>query len=239
MSTLKNMIGERFGKLLVIKKVPSTNGNTRWECLCDCGKHKEFQAGMLRTGRARSCGCLRSNVNKSLDITGRAFGRLTAVSRYDGEGATQWNCLCDCGKSVVVKLSNLQSGNTRSCGCFRHELHTLPGRDKAINDVIYEYTSSARKRNLIYALTREDAVKLFDGTCHYCGSPPSRIKAAKSRTGKALIYNGIDRVDNEKGYTLDNCVSCCFPCNRFKGDRTLEDFKKHVRAIYDKCLDPV
>ena len=54
------------------------------------------------------------------DISGRRFGKLVVVERAgsNANGRALWNCLCDCGKSVVVKGNALLSGNTRSCGCL-------------------------------------------------------------------------------------------------------------------------
>ena len=35
-----------------------------------------------------------------------------------GHNRAKWECLCDCGKKIVVSGTNLRSGNTRSCGCL-------------------------------------------------------------------------------------------------------------------------
>lgn len=54
------------------------------------------------------------------DISGHKFGWLTAVEivgRYNREAV--WECKCVCGKHVRVKLGNLRSGNSKSCGCMR------------------------------------------------------------------------------------------------------------------------
>ncbi len=60
------------------------------------------------------------------------------------------------------------------------------------------------------------------GTCFYCGLKPQFPHTR----------NGIDRVDSSKGYTEDNCVSCCKFCNYAKNDYTLEIFKDWVIRIY-------
>lgn len=73
-----------------------------------------------------------------IDLTGKRFGRLLVVSRADNivtssHSYTAWNCLCDCGNSVVVRTSGLNTGNTKSCGCYMREqisnsrLHDLTG----------------------------------------------------------------------------------------------------------------
>jgi hypothetical protein len=54
-----------------------------------------------------------------LDLTGNRFGRLVVQSFAGLKSRTAlWNCLCDCGISVVVRSGNLRR-NTRSCGCLR------------------------------------------------------------------------------------------------------------------------
>lgn len=54
------------------------------------------------------------------DLTGKKFGRLTAVSYL---GDCKWRCLCDCGNETVVYAHNLKSGNSKSCGCL-HKGHS-------------------------------------------------------------------------------------------------------------------
>ena len=56
------------------------------------------------------------------DITGKRYGKLIAIKRVGSIGNTSlWLCQCDCGKSHTVRLSNLTSGNTKSCGCLKNE----------------------------------------------------------------------------------------------------------------------
>ena len=55
----ENILGQRFGKLIVIGPVESA-GRTAWLCQCDCGKIKEIKTGYLKSGRTRSCGCIRT-----------------------------------------------------------------------------------------------------------------------------------------------------------------------------------
>ena len=60
-----------------------------------------------------------------IDRTGQKFGRLTVISRTTntGHGDARWHCLCECGAQSVVQSSNLQSGNSKSCGCLKHVSH--------------------------------------------------------------------------------------------------------------------
>lgn len=57
----RDIVGERFGKLLVIKELDkrAVNRNKMWLCKCDCGQKQEVSTGRLRTGEVKSCGCLK------------------------------------------------------------------------------------------------------------------------------------------------------------------------------------
>lgn len=64
-----------------------------------------------------------------IDLTGKRFGRLTAVCCEGSKnGLTVWRCKCDCGNETVVFSSNLRRGLTSSCGCLRHEREVDYGR---------------------------------------------------------------------------------------------------------------
>ena len=56
-----DITGQRFGKLLAIKKVNSKNGKTYWLCQCDCGEYKEIQTCHLTSGVTQSCGKCKEN----------------------------------------------------------------------------------------------------------------------------------------------------------------------------------
>lgn len=57
-----------------------------------------------------------------IDLSGQRFGRLIATRRNGTQrGHALWLCICDCGNGAEVTSSDLRSGKTRSCGCFRNE----------------------------------------------------------------------------------------------------------------------
>ena len=62
--------------------------------------------------------------SKILDITGRRFGRLTALfptEKRDQNGSVYWHCLCDCGNTSDISEAKLVHGNYKSCGCLKTE----------------------------------------------------------------------------------------------------------------------
>ena len=58
---LKDLCGERFGNLVVIRSAGSRNGLRYWVCQCDCGNEKIVRGGHLQAGNVSSCGCKRGN----------------------------------------------------------------------------------------------------------------------------------------------------------------------------------
>ena len=58
-----------------------------------------------------------------VDLTGQTFGRLTVIRRQENTKAwkTRWECLCECGKTIIIQGGNLKNGHTQSCGCLRIE----------------------------------------------------------------------------------------------------------------------
>lgn len=62
--------------------------------------------------------------SKPKDITNQKFNRLTAIrnlGKMPGDTVYTWECQCDCGNIINVKIGNLTSGNTKSCGCLKKE----------------------------------------------------------------------------------------------------------------------
>ncbi|MCK5612566.1 hypothetical protein KAR91_62420 [Candidatus Pacearchaeota archaeon] len=180
-----------------------------------------------------------------LNLEGQKFGRLTALHDVGSDGHNRlWKCLCDCGNFSTVTAGHLRAKEIRSCGCLQKEavgrrakegLNRLPTGESNLNRVIKHYKYNTKKRNLKFSLTREQFKKLVQQKCFYCGVKPHTISNSKRSNGK-FIYNGIDRVDNTKGYIIGNCVTCCRTCNEWKRARTQQEFLLQVKFIYENLL---
>lgn len=94
----------------------------------------------------------------------------------------------------------------------------------AISTRMARYRISAKKKGLVWGLTTIFE-EITARECNYCGSPPGNVQ---KHAGKLFRYSGIDRVDNSQGYTPDNCVACCMPCNFAKGKLGAADFLEWV-----------
>lgn len=71
-------------------------------------------------------------MGKSIDLTGKTFGRLTVLA-FAGNGSSRkrlWTCKCECGSAATVRAGDLRSGATRSCGCLQSENRIKHGNAK-------------------------------------------------------------------------------------------------------------
>lgn len=112
-----DLIGQRFGKLVVTEQLESTpKGMRRWLCQCDCGNTYISTTGNLTRRTMANCGCL-----KSPDLTGRVFGRLTVLGRSDkrsprGKRTTpMWKCQCECGNVTYKATDTLTNPDESMC----------------------------------------------------------------------------------------------------------------------------
>jgi hypothetical protein len=227
-----DLTGQRFGKLIATSFIRK-NGKTMWTCLCDCGNIREVNAKSLRQKKCNSCrDCLKYNL---VDITGQRFGFLIAIV-YKKQ-SHKWKCICDCGTTKLIPGSSLRNGTSKSCGCKSAQLgnengRVLPDNKAAENHVYGVYRRAANKRKLPFKLTKTKFLRLIYDNCFYCGAEPMLVEFyAGHATPKNISYNGIDRVNNDKGYVNSNCVSCCRICNRAKSNLPYKEFLQWIEKF--------
>ena len=177
-----------------------------------------------------------------VDLTNKKFQKLTILEFIEVRNYKAiWKCKCDCGNEINTTETNLISGNTRSCGCLKllackenlkkgRQKRTLPFGESSKRAIIYYYKTSAKKRGYIWELTDEEALKLFSQNCIVCNIEPIQ-KHKKHNCHGFFLYNGIDRIDNKKGYTKENTQTMCGTCNAVKSDMNNEDFIKWLNKI--------
>lgn len=142
-------------------------------------------------------------MGKFIDITDKKFGRWT-VNSYAGK--SKWFCACDCGTKKIVAGTHLKSGASKSCGCYEHE--------------------ALIKRNTTHGQNKTPLHYLWLEINQRCSNP--KFKYFKNYGGRGItvcdewrhnfvafrdwaVANGyskglsIDRIDNDKGYSPDNC----------------------------------
>ena len=150
------------------------------------------------------------------NLTGLRFGRLAIVAR-DHAPRTRtdafWRCVCDCGVEVVVRADNLRAGTTSSCGCYARDLADQQRKPRATKKVRVPRSVEEKKLRAVWGamvmrchspwhknyeqygargITVCDRWRKFENFVADMGYPPSR--------------GTIERVNNNKDYTPDNCV---------------------------------
>jgi len=80
-----------------------------------------------------------------------------------------------------------------------------------------EYRARAKSRSISFELSFQDFMTFWNKDCFYCGNPIQGV--------------GIDRKNNEEGYNLKNCSSCCCVCNRMKLHHSDKFFIAHMTKI--------
>lgn len=84
MGKIKDLTGQRFGRLIVIKMSELDRWRqAKWLCQCDCGSIVSVKSGNLRNGHTQSCGCLQKEaVSKSNTTHGKRKTRLYRIFQH-------------------------------------------------------------------------------------------------------------------------------------------------------------
>ena len=146
--TSTDYTNQKFGKLTCLYRTNSNSSGSVWVCQCECGNIKPMAVSKLKKRKEPTCGC-----GLSLDITGKRFGKLVAISKAPSKnGKTYWLCQCDCGNQKEIQTNHLTSGATQSCGCLNDSINH---KGQAVIDL---------RRRVKIAL-----VEAFGHKCAYCG----------------------------------------------------------------------
>ena len=179
-----------------------------------------------------------------INLVGMRFGELVVTSQSSQRGNTgqiRWNCLCDCGNQHTTSGDSLRGGKSKSCGCRRKTPHNKKkDRELAVWRQLYKSTVEKRSKKLgiVSDISFDDFLVISKQSCFYCGETGSNFATDRnSRGGKTsdtvIEYNGIDRLDSNRGYTKDNCVACCKHCNIAKNVMSKDDFLDFVKKVYE------
>lgn len=165
----------------------------------------------------------------SYKIEDEYFLRLERT-RYNNHSLTKifvYKCRgIDCLKEVKVQQCALKTHSRKCKSCSQ--------KGRPFESLYNEMKKGASRRHIQVDLSYDDFLILTKiKNCSYCGDRISWNKFSRNN-GKILSrsYN-IDRRNNSKGYTLDNCTVCCFRCNHFKGIMNEFEFLELCKKITD------
>lgn len=188
-----------------------------------------------------------ANHPKFVDLKGKIFGKLTIVEYYPKQDKNKitwyWKCLCECGNYTYTRTKEFTKEkpvqSCRSCGHKRMgKSNVLPNYQSLKNRLYKNYKHNAIKRNYEFNLTKEEMLNLFSKNCHYCGQEPIEMKGDMSGNYTEIPFkrNGIDRIDNSKGYTIGNVISCCRNCNIAKSTMSYPKYINFIIKSYNNLI---
>jgi len=177
---------------------------------------------------------------------GDTFGKLTVIDnslskQYKSGKKAVCKVKCVCNKTWEVQNGNLLSGNTKSCGNFpcvdraSNIRYQKPGQ-QAANFIFSNYKRSAERRDIKFKITKQQFFDLTSKNCFYCNSLPSNKTKDRNLTNQrkklgVFIYNGLDRINPNGDYTLDNVVPACITCNRAKNNLSIQEWNNWIKRL--------
>ncbi len=141
-----------------------------------------------------------------------------------------------CGKHQIVawKLNIEKDGTQRVCSGWKRGCRNILEFDdkfknceecREINlenvDIIEYFKKSAHQRNIHYKINDSDLLKLINCFCTYCGGMNERG------------WNGLDRINNNGIYELNNVTPACKYCNMIKGPHNMIDIPNYITNILE------
>jgi hypothetical protein len=228
---LKNPIGTRFGKLVIVEQQGLNKRNEKlWLCKCDCGNTKIVKSYNLTSENTKSCGCIPTG-HKSLDLTGQKFNFLTVISFDNTDKWRDYHyvCRCDCGNTTIVRRSHLINGSIKSCGCWHKNF-----RKNGYKDISGTYWSSikngAKSRNIEFNITKEYVWNIFINQNKKCVYTNLDITLQE----KHFIKNqtaSLDRIDSSKGYIEGNVQWVHKTINIMKSYHSEQEFLNWCKLV--------
>lgn len=209
-----NYVGVKKGSLLVLDEKSNGSGKHKTLiCKCNCGRTVQVKSHNFKKGK--HCSCKKYLYN---DLTNLKFGKITVLSlekrnkEFNNKRGHLYKCECnDCKKIYFFHSTTLKRKGFKGCRC---------NNDPCLSSKRYwyrVYKSNAKKRNLIFDLSFEKFISLCQSPCYYTGLI-NTITINKNDLSGIWKCNGIDRVDNTKGYIEGNIVPCSKQINKMKGN---------------------
>ncbi len=215
---LVDLSGQRFGKLLVQRRIPDKrdHGYYVYECKCDCGNTCEVSSVRLRSGRVKDCGCV-PPTPRYKDFAGKRFGMLTVVKRVENKNKQiMWLCRCDCGNELTLSTAQLQYGRNH-CGNHQEpKTYPLVGKRFGKLQVVGVVEGKREYRGYVYKCLCDcgntceaGSLRLQHGTVKDCGCVPKKPRYIDLTGQRFGMLTVLDRIENTEKGIMWRCRCDC------------------------------
>lgn len=192
--------------LTIIKRVDNyKDGSIMVECMCECGKVKDIILSRVINEKTKSCGCIYNHRMKELAI-GKKYNKLTVKEFHSIKNESlMFKFECECGNEKVLSLSQVKHGSIKSCGCMYRTQEGLSSKDDKHEKIYNIYQNMIKRcydeKHVYYnnyggrGITvcdswKENFINFYKDIINHLGFPSNN--------------HTIDRIDNDKGYYLEN-----------------------------------
>jgi hypothetical protein len=163
------------------------------------------------------CGIIEERGFNGIDRTDQTVGYLLS------------NCVSCC------QMCNYIKGSLSEQTFIKRAIHIMTNKHIANGQLYAEcfsnhkrtsysgYKERALKKQFDFTITEDEFHNITANSCYLCGKQNSELHS-----------NGLDRIDSNKGYTLDNLQSCCGECNYMKKNYDMDEFMNKLTLIYEK-----
>ena len=216
-----DLTNQKFGRLTVIELIGTKKKGkwprTYWLCRCECGNTTKVSTSSLKSGKVKSCGCLKKDLAAAgtHDLAGKKFNLWTVIHRVvlPNESQSNWLCQCECGVQRVVKGGSLVHGRSKSCGCIKIITEDLTGK-KVGRLTVIEFLEGVRKdRKRAYKCLCDcgnefvaNAPELVGNKIQSCGcAGKEQARKAVEKARENVFGGGTNIADiTKRGLRIDN-----------------------------------
>lgn len=146
---VKDLTGQIFGKLKVVKLDNIGEYGKEYLCECECGNKIVYRGSTLTSGKIKGCGCERGkqnigNTHNELAESriGERFAKLKIIGYIKSDKTRDYLmvCECDCGNITKQIYADLVSNKVVSCGCYQKEQVSKTGSSIGLNNYKNNYS---------------------------------------------------------------------------------------------------
>jgi hypothetical protein len=226
------VIGQKFGKWTIKEEKINKSYKRKYLCECECKETitwvSKYDLIYNKSSKCLKCAGKETSKRIFTDLTGQKINNWTVIKRLGVAKKSRtplWLCLCDCGKEVEVRASNLLNNTSKRCGKCRF-----------FEDISFSKWSQIKKgaesRNIDFNITIEEAWDLFIKQDKKCALTGIKLVMHEKRSKNIEITASLDRIDSNIGYSKENCQWVHKTINCVKGKLSNKEF---ISLCYDIC----